>query len=412
MAPDTYEELTDRQRTRVVKRDALDEQAATHASIGNTQALSQTKEGLFDGLSIAQIIAGAAAAATSMVLASKIGIGGSVIGAAASSVITVVSSQLYRRFLDASAEKIKNSKDVLPTPSLGSKPHRVGTPTNFATTTRVLGADDELTTRVIGAVDDATRLMGNADEASTTTAAAAAAQSGTRIAPERLQARAEAERAATQRKVIGFSVLAAIVALVATVGIILALTAGEGLGEKTAPIFAPTTTEDAPAATDTDANANDAQTDGTEQHNATQAGGSSKTDQGNTDANGNASGNQDANDAPSNTQGTHDATGNNTSTGQTDTGTTGNSNTGGATDGTTGSGGATDGASGTGTGTGSNTGTGSSTSTDTTTGGDTGTDGSNSNTTTNTGAGGGQSSAGAGVASTNTPSTNTANATR
>ena len=299
MAPDTYEELTDRQRTRVVKRDALDEQAATHASIGNTQALSQTKEGLFDGLSIAQIIAGAAAAATSMVLASKIGIGGSVIGAAASSVITVVSSQLYRRFLDASAEKIKNSKDVLPTPSLGSKPHRVGTPTNFATTTRVLGADDELTTRVIGAVDDATRLMGNADEASTTTAAAAAAQSGTRIAPERLQARAEAERAATQRKVIGFSVLAAIVALVATVGIILALTAGEGLGEKTAPIFAPTATEDAPAATDTDANANDAQTDGTEQHNATQAGGSSKTDQGNTDANGNASGNQDASDAPS-----------------------------------------------------------------------------------------------------------------
>lgn len=395
MAPDTYEEFTDRQRTRVVKRDALDEQAATHTSIGNTQALSQTKEGLFDGLSIAQIIAGAAAAATSMVLASKIGIAGSVIGAAVSSVITVVSSQLYRHFLDASAEKLKNSKDVLPTPSLGSKPHRAGTPTSFATTTRVLGADDELTTRVMGAADDATRLMGNAGAGTTTTAAA---QSGTRIAPERLQVRAEAERAATQRKVIGFSVLAAIVALVATVGIILALTAGEGLGEKTAPIFAPATAEDTPAVTDTDANANNAPSDDAEQHGTTQDGDSSAADQGNTNVSDNSSSGQDTNDASSNTSGTHGTTGNNASSGQTGTGSNGGSNTGGA----------TDGASGTGTDTGADSGAGAGS--DTSTGSDadstTGTDGANSSdATAGAGTSSAQSSAGAGVASTSAANT-------
>lgn len=106
--PDPDDGFTDRQRTRVYRRAAPSEPA----SIGNTQIM-QKEEGLFDGITLPQVIAGAAAAATSVLLASKIGIGGSVIGAAVSSVVTVVSSQLYRKFLTAGARKLKQGKDLL-----------------------------------------------------------------------------------------------------------------------------------------------------------------------------------------------------------------------------------------------------------------------------------------------------------
>lgn len=108
--PDPDDGFTDRQRTRVYRRAAPSEPA----SIGNTQIM-QKEEGLFDGITLPQVIAGAAAAATSVLLASKIGIGGSVIGAAVSSVVTVVSSQLYRKFLTAGARKLKQGKDLLGT---------------------------------------------------------------------------------------------------------------------------------------------------------------------------------------------------------------------------------------------------------------------------------------------------------
>ena len=74
--------------------------------IGGTQPIP-IKKGLFDGISLAQVIAASAAAATSMLLASRIGIAGSVIGAAVSSMVTVICSQLYRNALDASARKLK-----------------------------------------------------------------------------------------------------------------------------------------------------------------------------------------------------------------------------------------------------------------------------------------------------------------
>ena len=62
---------------------------------------------LFDDLSVAQVLAGALAAVTSMLLASQIGIYGSVIGVGVGSVISAVASQLYKKFLSASADKIR-----------------------------------------------------------------------------------------------------------------------------------------------------------------------------------------------------------------------------------------------------------------------------------------------------------------
>ena len=99
---------TDMKRTRVIERDSVYTRPRENASIGSTQPIAK-KEGLFDGISIGQIAASAAAAATSMLLASKIGIAGSVIGAAVSSAVTIVATQLYRRALSAGARKLQNA---------------------------------------------------------------------------------------------------------------------------------------------------------------------------------------------------------------------------------------------------------------------------------------------------------------
>lgn len=47
------------------------------------------------------------AAVTSMLLSSKIGIAGSVIGVAVGSVVSTVASQVYKQFLQASADKLR-----------------------------------------------------------------------------------------------------------------------------------------------------------------------------------------------------------------------------------------------------------------------------------------------------------------
>ena len=64
---------TDAPRTRVMTAASLNNGAHENHSIGQTMAIAP-KKGLFDDISIPQIIAGAAAAATSVALASKIGL--------------------------------------------------------------------------------------------------------------------------------------------------------------------------------------------------------------------------------------------------------------------------------------------------------------------------------------------------
>ena len=175
---------------------------------GYTSELARPAAGrgrILEGISIPQIIAGAAAAATSMLLASQIGIAGSVIGAAVSSVVTVVTSQLYRKFLVAGADKLRQGRDAL-------------------------GANH---------VARADAHRGTGDDG----APHPAGTHGARIAPVKLQARAAAERAANQRKIVLFSAVAAVVAVALCAGAILLATAGQGLGTKTEPLIAPSTQE-------------------------------------------------------------------------------------------------------------------------------------------------------------------------
>ena len=199
--PLNYDE---RQKTRVYRREKADA-AKTRPydeHIGFTQPLVKPK-GVFDGISTAQVVAGAAAAATSMLLASKIGIAGSVIGAAVSSAVTVICSQLYRRALEKSAEKLKLDQ-------LG------------------LGANEE---------------QGNgagytpSDPYGAPAAGAGGFSRGARIAPTTLRMRAAEERRNTQRKVLVASIALAVAAVVITAGAILLSTSGQGLGERPEPLF-------------------------------------------------------------------------------------------------------------------------------------------------------------------------------
>ena len=176
--------------------------------IGATQPIA-VRKGLFDGISVAQVIAASAAAATSMLLASRIGIAGSVIGAAVSSMITVICSQLYRNALDASAQKLKAKQ--------ASSGLAHGTAMSDSAVTEPNGTF---------AAPYAARLEGRELTA--------------RIAPTKLQARAAAERSATKRKVAVVSVVIAVAAVAASAGIIMLTTSGEGLGVKVPSLFAST----------------------------------------------------------------------------------------------------------------------------------------------------------------------------
>ena len=64
----------------------------------------------FEGLSLSSIVAGTLAAVTSFLLASKIGIAGSVIGAAASYIVSAVATKIYQNILTASGEKLQSPR--------------------------------------------------------------------------------------------------------------------------------------------------------------------------------------------------------------------------------------------------------------------------------------------------------------
>lgn len=292
---------TDAPRTRVMTPASLNNGVHENHSIGQTMAIAP-KKGLFDDISIPQIIAGAAAAATSVALASKIGIAGSVIGAAVSSVITVVSSQVYRHFISASAEAIKGTHAAVDYPAGAYEP-----------------VEPDVEEHLGGAAttQEMRQVAGRATTA--------------RVAPNSLRAKAAAERSQTQKKVIVFSIAIAIFAVIACTGAILITTAGEGLGERPEPILSSRTTE-------SDANGNtqsqdqQAQTDDT-QDSSTSANSSSNTQnqsQGTDSSTANSSTPSGTTDSSQTTGGSQPSTGGQTSDTTSGTGTADSNNTNGS----------------------------------------------------------------------------------
>lgn len=289
---------TDAPRTRVMTPAALNNGVHENHSIGQTMAIAPKKK-LFDDISIPQIIAGAAAAATSVALASKIGIAGSVIGAAVSSVITVVSSQVYRHFISASAEAIKGTHAAVDYPAGAYEP-----------------VEPDVEEHLGGAAttQEMRQVAGRATTA--------------RVAPNSLRAKAAAERSQTQKKVIVFSIAIAIVAVIACTGAILITTAGEGLGERPEPILSSRTTESDANGT-TQSQNQQAQTDDT-QDSSTSADSSANTQnqsQGTDSSTANSGTPSGTTDSSQTTDGSQPSTGGQTSDTTSGTGTADSSNT-------------------------------------------------------------------------------------
>lgn len=286
---------TDAPRTRVMTPAALNNGVHENHSIGQTMAIAP-KKGLFDDISIPQIIAGAAAAATSVALASKIGIAGSVIGAAVSSVITVVSSQVYRHFISASAKALKGTHADVDYPAGAYEPVE-------------LNAEEHL-----GGAATTQEMRQVAGRATTA-----------RVAPNSLRAKAAAERSQTQKKVIVFSIAIAIVAVIACTGAILITTAGEGLGERPEPILSSRTTEH-----DADnTGQSQSQQDDSQGASASTDSSSNTPDQSQSaDSSANSGGTQSSTtDSSQTTDGSQPSTGDQTSGNASGTGSTDNSNT-------------------------------------------------------------------------------------
>lgn len=233
-------------------------------------------KGLFEGLSVSQVTAGALAAVTSMLLSAQIGIAGSVIGVAVGSVVSTVSSQLYKKFLAGSAEKLRGfaSSDNEEENAAANAVAAQSATQSFAhaqTTvmpiTRAPFEGAETTT--LPSVGTATRAFNeaavpSANSAETSVLSAgqivgadardmrgSQAAQGTQSNTPRINSAAghtgnashatgvveiEAQKQKTmQRRVLAVSVASSLAAILLFAGFVLMFTGGEGIGTKVAP---------------------------------------------------------------------------------------------------------------------------------------------------------------------------------
>lgn len=183
---------------------------------------------LFDDLSIAQVIAGALAAATVFLLSSVIGVAGSLIGAAIGSVISAVSSQVYKKALSASADKLR---DVGPTSLMDS----VDASSIKKEEEKSTSSEDETTfipARTNAAEKSAAAHVMSANDLRYTAPNTNGEDPALRRAHERRNRKAK-----VQRQVLVVSVVSSLIAIVICAGIITFATQGEGIGTKTEPIL-------------------------------------------------------------------------------------------------------------------------------------------------------------------------------
>ena len=199
------------------------------------------REGLLEGLSMSQVVATALAAVTSMLLSSQIGIAGSIIGVAAASVVSTVAAQVYRGVLSRSADKLRELRDTASAGGAGS-----------ADVTNPYAAQGS-TPRDEMAAGAGEPVMGAPGVEVPSPAARV------RIAPEGLREEAAERRQARLRKRVAVATLVAgLVAVAVTAGVIMLATHGEGIGTK--PAAPAATTATTKAATSAKATTNVAET--------------------------------------------------------------------------------------------------------------------------------------------------------
>lgn len=229
-------------------------------------------KGLFEGLSISQVTAGALAAVTSMLLSAQIGIAGSVIGVAVGSVVSTVSSQLYKKFLAGSAEKLRgfassdNEEENAATNTAAAQSFAHAQTTVMPITRAPFEGAETTTLPSVGtatrAFNEAAVPSANSAETSVLSAGqivgadahdmrGSQAAQGTQSNTPRINSAAghtgnashatgvveiEAQKQKTmQRRVLAVSVASSLAAILLFAGLVLMFTGGEGIGTKVAP---------------------------------------------------------------------------------------------------------------------------------------------------------------------------------
>ena len=195
----------------------------------------EKRGGLFDDLSVAQVAAGALAAVTSMLLASQIGIYGSVIGVGVGSVVSAVASQLYKKFLQRSADKLRDLApgEVLPAMKAGKGGREDGAAAGVDAAS-VTGEDAGKTSAL---PDDGRTAVLKTEpvEVGRTPRLRDAAQEGDVTAWRALAQRDRKKR--VKRGALVVSVVSALAAVAVSAVVIYAVSAGEGVGAKTGPLI-------------------------------------------------------------------------------------------------------------------------------------------------------------------------------
>ena len=201
---------------------------------------------LFDDLSVAQVVAGALAAVTSMLLASQIGIYGSVIGVGVGSVVSAVASQLYKKFFTASAEKLRELKPgetgYVPPAKGASDDAGAEGPDPSGRTAARHAAGSAGRPATLPQAEKTARLSPQdsieSREAARRSRTPRADDAGLRDDPTVQRARERREhRKKLQRRVVAVSIASAIVAVALSALVIDLVTTGQGVGAKTQPLI-------------------------------------------------------------------------------------------------------------------------------------------------------------------------------
>ncbi|MDO4590021.1 MAG: hypothetical protein Q4B35_01315 [Slackia sp.] len=193
---------------------------------------------LFDDISVAQLIAGALAAVTSMLLASRIGIAGSVIGVAVGSIVSAVASQVYKKFLSASAEKLK---DMAPDRTVFARraAHPRSTDCEKPPVSDAAKTAPE-PTMPMHRLEETVAMGLRADVAATGVDSRPVRSPRSQVYADEALARsraARARKARIQRNAVIVAAVSALAAIALTACVIEAVTAGQGFGVKPDSVF-------------------------------------------------------------------------------------------------------------------------------------------------------------------------------
>lgn len=202
---------------------------------------------LFSDISVVQVMATALAAVTSMLLASYIGIAGSVIGTAVASVVSTVAASAYKKFMHDSAEKIKELPIAAIPEGLvkkrgvtsASADGAAAADETEAATESAVGTTDEAVaagaaTGVTAETEAAETAATPSDETEITASTDAAANGSQQAQKKELIA---AHQRNVQRGLIAVCVVSALLTVAASGAAIYLLTTGEGLGAKPSIVY-------------------------------------------------------------------------------------------------------------------------------------------------------------------------------